>query len=382
MLSLQRGEQNLKLIVGIQGRNDEFCNQIGLGNLLTYADRLGRSLHSLNTEPAIALTTQAQNLSERSQLTIGNINIPHGKRVKIEIPVTRLPTGTTLSLPVAVVRGRYPGPCLWLSAAIHGDELNGVEIIRRIIRSLKTSHLHGTVLAVPVVNIFGLIEQSRYLPDRRDLNRSFPGSQRGSLAARLAAIFMREVVSHCTHGIDLHTAAIHRTNFPQIRANLQDPTTYHFAKAFGAPIVIHAGTRDGSLRESAAKRNIPTLLYEGGEALRFGEEAIQVGVEGIRRVLSYLDMYTLEAPTQVTLPIESHETRWIRASRGGFWHRKVYLGQHVSHKETLGFITDAFGNKPTPVRSPLDGWVISHNQNPLIHQGDALVHIAKAMDTP
>lgn len=314
----------------------------------------------------------------RSPLVIGKVEIPPGKRVKVEIPVTRLPTGTTLSLPVAVVRGRYPGPCIWLSAAIHGDELNGVEIIRRIVRSLKTPYLHGTVLAVPVVNIFGLIEQSRYLPDRRDLNRSFPGSPRGSLAARLAAIFMQEVVSHCTHGIDLHTAAIHRNNFPQIRANLQDPTTYAFAKAFGAPIVIHSSTRDGSLREAAAKRRIPTLLYEGGEALRFGEEAIQVGVDGVRRVLSYLDMYTLDAPTQVTIPVESRETRWVRASRGGFWHRKAQLGQQVSHKEPLGFITDAFGDKPTPVRSPVTGWVISHNQNPLIHQGDALVHIAKS----
>lgn len=336
----------------------------------------------MEREPAIAPMRNSPIVSGRSQLVIGNISVPPGKRIKVDIPVTRLPTGTTLSLPVAVVRGRYPGPCIWLSAAIHGDELNGVEIIRRIIRSLKPPYLHGTVLAVPVVNIFGLIEQSRYLPDRRDLNRSFPGSQRGSLAARLAAIFMQEVVSHCTHGVDLHTAAIHRTNFPQIRANLNDPTTYAFAKAFGAPVVIHSDTRDGSLREAAAKRNIPTLLYEGGEALRFGEEAIQVGADGVRRVLSYLDMYTLDAPTQVTLPIESHETRWVRASRGGFWHRKVQLGQRVSHKEPLGFITDAFGDKPIPVRSPVAGWVISHNQNPLIHQGDALVHIAKSVDPP
>jgi len=207
----------------------------------------------LEREPAIAPQSQSDLVSGRPPLVVGKVDIPPGKRVKVEIPVTRLPTGTTLSLPVAVVRGRYPGPCIWLSAAIHGDELNGVDIIRRIVRSLKTPYLHGTVLAVPVVNIFGLIEQSRYLPDRRDLNRSFPGSPRGSLAARLAAIFMQEVVSHCTHGIDLHTAAIHRNNFPQIRANLHDPTTYAFAKAFGALIVIHSDTRDGSLREGGCQ---------------------------------------------------------------------------------------------------------------------------------
>ncbi len=311
-------------------------------------------------------------------LTIGGITVPNGKRVKIEIPVTHLPTGTTLSLPVVVLNGRYPGPCIWLSAAIHGDELNGVEIIRRVVRSLRISHLQGTVIAVPIVNLFGLLEQSRYLPDRRDLNRSFPGSHRGSLAARLAAIFMQEVVSHCTHGIDLHTAAIHRNNFPQIRANLNDAETYQFAKAFGAPIVIHADTRDGSLREAAANRRIPTLLYEGGEALRFSEEAIQVGVEGIRRILAYLGMYTVDAPSQVTLSVESREARWVRASRGGFWHLKVALGQRVAHREVLGFITDALGTKTTVVRSPQAGWVIGQHQNPLVHQGDALVHIARA----
>ncbi len=311
-------------------------------------------------------------------LTIGGITVPNGKRVKIEIPVTHLPTGTTLSLPVVVLNGRYPGPRIWLSAAIHGDELNGVEIIRRVVRSLRISHLQGTVIAVPIVNLFGLLEQSRYLPDRRDLNRSFPGSHRGSLAARLAAIFMQEVVSHCTHGIDLHTAAIHRNNFPQIRANLNDAETYQFAKAFGAPIVIHADTRDGSLREAAANRRIPTLLYEGGEALRFSEEAIQVGVEGIRRILAYLEMYTVDAPSQVTLSVESREARWVRASRGGFWHLKVALGQRVAHREVLGFITDALGTKTTVVRSPQAGWVIGQHQNPLVHQGDALVHIARA----
>lgn len=328
----------------------------------------------MSPEPVIAPASQ---VSSASALTIGGVSIPAGKRVKIEIPVTRLPTGTTLSLPVAVIRGRHPGPCLWLSAAIHGDELNGVEVIRRIIRSLKVAGLHGTVLAVPVVNIFGLLEQSRYLPDRRDLNRSFPGSPRGSLAARLAAIFMKEVVSHCTHGIDLHTAAIHRTNYPQIRANLEDPTTYQFAQAFGAPIMIHSSIRDGSLRESAAKRKIPTLLYEAGEALRFSEDAIRIGTEGVWRSLAHLGMYSADPPPAPPV-LESRETRWVRASRGGFWHRTVTLGQQVSKRDPLGLITDAFGDKPTVVRSPSDGWIIGHNQNPLIHQGDALVHVAAA----
>ncbi|PZV08662.1 MAG: deacylase, partial [Leptolyngbya sp.] len=221
---------------------------------------------------------------------MGGETIPRGKRVRLDLPVARLTTGTMMSLPVTVISGKKPGPRLWLSAAIHGDELNGVDIIRRVAKALKPHRLNGTVIAVPVVNIFGLLEQSRYLPDRRDLNRSFPGSARGSMAGRLAHLFMTEVVSQCTHGIDLHTAAIHRINLPQVRADLQDPATYAFAQAFGAPVIIHASHRDGSLRQAAARRKIPTLLYEAGEALRFDAQAIQTGVDGIYRVMAYLGM--------------------------------------------------------------------------------------------
>ncbi|WP_410510680.1 succinylglutamate desuccinylase/aspartoacylase family protein [Nodosilinea sp. E11] len=308
-------------------------------------------------------------------LVIGGETIPRGKRVRLDLPVARMPTGTIMSLPVTVISGKKPGPRLWLSAAIHGDELNGVDIVRRVARAIQPHRLNGAVIAVPVVNIFGLLEQSRYLPDRRDLNRSFPGSVRGSMASRLAALFMKEVVSQCTHGIDLHTAAIHRINLPQVRADLNDPATYDFAKAFGAPVMIHSSHRDGSLRQAAAKRNIPTLLYEAGEALRFDEVAIQTGVDGIYRVMAYLGMYT----PPVTVPpvtLEVRETRWVRASRGGIWHRTIALGDQVKQRQPLGFISDTFGDKPVQVRSPKAGIVIGHGQNPLVNQGDALVHIA------
>lgn len=309
-------------------------------------------------------------------LTVGGETVLPGKRLRVDVPIARLPTGTLLSLPVTVINGRGAGPTLWLSAAIHGDELNGVEIIRRVVRSLRPNALHGAVIAVPVVNIFGLLEQSRYLPDRRDLNRSFPGSLRGSLAARLAALFMREVVSQCTYGIDLHTAAIHRINLPQVRANLSDPETYAFAKAFGAPIMLHASVRDGSLRQAAAKRHIPTLLYEAGEALRFNESAIQMGVEGINRVLHYLGMAAVPDLPEPVMQLESRQTRWVRASRGGIWHREVQLGEPVKKRQRLGFISDTFGDRLATIHSPLDGIAIGHSQNPLVHQGDALVHIA------
>lgn len=308
-------------------------------------------------------------------LTVGGETVPRGKRLRLDLPVARLTTGNMLSLPITVVNGRKPGPRLWLSAAIHGDELNGVDIIRRVVKELKPHRLSGSVIAVPVVNVFGLLDQSRYLPDRRDLNRSFPGSARGSLASRLANLFMKEVVSQCTHGIDLHTAAIHRTNLPQVRADLQDPATYDFAKAFGAPVMLHASHRDGSLRQAAAKRHIPTLLYEAGEALRFDEDAIQTGVEGIYRVMAYLGMIApLDTPPPAT--VEAQKTRWVRASRSGIWHRAIALGEKVQQRQSLGFISDTFGDKPVQVRSSMAGIVIGHGQNPLVNQGDALVHIA------
>lgn len=323
--------------------------------------------------------TSLRHVPTAAPLIVSGIQVLPGKRQQIDIPIARLPTGTLLSLPVTAINGRCPGPRLWLSAAIHGDELNGVEIVRRLIKSLRPSRLSGAVIAVPVVNIFGLLEQSRYLPDRRDLNRAFPGSLRGSLAARLAALFMREVVTQCTYGIDLHTAAIHRINLPQIRANLADPETYAFAQAFGAPIMLHASVRDGSLRQAAAKRNIPTLIYEAGEALRFNESAIQMGVEGIQRVMHHLGMYGFAGLPEPVMQLESRQTKWVRASRGGLWHREVHLGDVVQRRQRLGFISNTFGDRPVSLHSPTEGLVIGHSQNPLVNQGDALIHVATVM---
>lgn len=309
-------------------------------------------------------------------IAISGIAVAPGKKQRIDVPVAHLPTQTPISLPVTVVNGRYEGPCLWISAAIHGDEINGVEIIRQVLASSKPRYLHGTIIAVPVVNVFGFIEQSRYLPDRRDLNRSFPGSPRGSLAARLAHLFMREVVAHCTHGIDLHTASHHRVNWPQIRANLRDTETYRCAKAFDAPVMIHAETRDGSLREAAAKRGIPILLYEAGEALRFDAEAIQTGVRGIFRVMTALGMVTTQSLDAHHLGMEASKTRWIRASRSGILHIEIELGELVRKRQRLGFISDAFGEKTTTVHAPCEGLVIGYTRNPLVNQGDGIFHVA------
>lgn len=310
----------------------------------------------------------------QTEIEIVGATITPGERREIEIPVARLITHTLLSLPVTVLHGIEPGPRLWLSAAIHGDEINGVEIIRQVLEQVNPKQLRGTLIAVPVVNLFGFLEQSRYLPDRRDLNRCFPGSPEGSLASRLADLFMREIVSRSTHGIDLHTASDHRTNFPQIRANLLDEETYACAKAFGAPIMIHATTRDGSLRQAVAKTGIPILLYEGGEALRFDAEAIRVGTQGILGVMNRLEMSSFPIPSASSVEVE--KTKWVRASRGGILRLQVQLGESVSKKQVLGIIANAFGNERVTLKSPLDGIIIGHTQNPLVNQGDGIIHIA------
>ncbi|HEY9724986.1 MAG TPA: succinylglutamate desuccinylase/aspartoacylase family protein [Chroococcales cyanobacterium] len=313
-------------------------------------------------------------------IEIGGVTVAPGERKRAEIPLAYLPTQTLLSLPVSVINGTQVGARLWLSAAIHGDEINGVEIIRQVLDRINPATLQGTLIAVPIVNVFGFIEQSRYLPDRRDLNRSFPGSERGSLASRIAHLFMTQIVSQCTHGIDLHTASNHRINLPQVRANLHDPETYRCAKAFNAPRLIHATTRDGSLRQAGDRQGIPVLLYEAGEALRFNKNAIAIGVEGILRVMAALGMIQLELnPTSVT-PLEVQESKWVRAPQSGILHLNVALGQTVARKQLLGIVADAFGETSVKAYAPCDGLVIGCTQNPLVNQGDGILHLAVLSD--
>jgi predicted deacylase len=272
---------------------------------------------------------------------------------------------------------------MWLDAALHGDEINGMEIIHQVLERLDPKRLAGRILAVPIVNVFGFIQQTRYLPDRRDLNRHFPGSKKGSLASRLANLFMREIVKPCDFGIDLHTGSLHRTNLPQIRADLRDPQTRRIAEAFGAPMMFRARTIPGSLRAAAAKRGVPILTYEAGEPLRFDQEAIDVGVQGILRVLDVVGMRKLRPRERRKLrhSFEAESTHWIRAPRGGVLHLAVRLGQEVEKGDILGTISEPAGEPEDPVKSRYSGVVIGYTNNPLIHPGDAVVHLGTAKRT-
>ncbi|MEX1038035.1 MAG: succinylglutamate desuccinylase/aspartoacylase family protein [Acidimicrobiia bacterium] len=308
-------------------------------------------------------------------ISVGETTVPPGRKVRIELPFARLSTGSTASLPVAVINGRSTGPNMWISGAVHGDELNGVEIVRRVMRQLDAKSLRGALIAVPIVNPLGFIHESRYLPDRRDLNRAFPGSERGSSAARLAHLFMTEIVAQCSVGIDCHTATGHRTNAPQIRADIEDPETMKLARAFGAPFTIHARARDGSLREAATSRGITMLLYESGQAHRFDEPAIEAGVTGIMRCLRSLGMIDARLPRAAPTRV-FRRTQWVRARRGGLVRVFPALGERVERGDAIAEISDAFGYRPTSVKVTESGWVVGRSLNPQVSPGDALVHIA------
>ena len=316
---------------------------------------------------------------KNTAFSISGSKVEPGTRATIDLPAGRLYTHTPMSIPVHVVCGKNAGPRLFISAAIHGDEINGVDIIRRVLESPSLKRLRGTLITVPIVNIHGLINHSRYLPDRRDLNRSFPGSERGSLAARLAHLFMQEIVCQSTHGIDLHTGAIHRENLPQIRANLEDEETNRLANAFNVPVVIASNLRDGSLREAANEQGIPILLYEAGEALRFDEVSIRAGVKGIINVMRALEMLPASRSKHSSLksPVVARSSSWIRASDSGILRAKTTLGARVNKGDLIGIVADPFGEKESEVFSPYNGIIIGKTNLPLVNEGDALYHIAR-----
>ena len=308
-----------------------------------------------------------------------------GERRLVDLPVSRLSNHTPVSLPVHVLHGANPGITLCISGAVHGDELNGVEIIRRILRTISPANIHGTLLCVPVVNAYGFIGRSRYLPDRRDLNRSFPGSPNGSLAARLANLFLVEVVKRSEVGIDLHTAAVHRINLPQIRCALKKRSRVReLAMAFGAQVVLDSPERSGSLRRAARDVGCDVLVYEGGEGLRFDEFAIKAGVDGVAGVM--LEAGMLELPPRSKradrmpgqTPIIANSSCWVRAPEGGVWRTTRRIGDAVAAQEVVGYVANPFEELDVEVRAPHRGIIIGATTLPVVNMGDAVFHLAWA----
>ncbi len=313
----------------------------------------------------------------RSPFHMAGETIAPGSRKTVDLPVSVLSDHTPVTMSVHVVHGKRPGPVMFVSAAIHGDEVIGVEIVRRLLRARPLSRLEGTLLAVPIVNSFGFVNHSRYLPDRRDLNRCFPGHASGSLASRLANLFMNEIVHRSDIGIDLHSAAIRRTNLPQIRLTPGNDRLRALGEAFAAPVMLTSGLREGSLREAAEAQGVDVLLYEAGEGLRFDEYAARAGVSGILRVMAHLGMISPRGvPKPRSTPLLCSRSSWVRAPSGGLLRTLKATGDLVEESTVLGLIADPFGESETEVLAEESGIIIGRSIFPAVYEGDALFHIA------
>ncbi len=307
-------------------------------------------------------------------ITIAGTSVKLGENAKIEMQVARLPSSTMINIPIHVYRGKEDGPVLLLMAGMHGDEVNGIEIIRRMVVNKSIYPDKGTLIVIPILNIFGFLNYAREVPDGKDVNRSFPGSSRGSLASRIAYLFMKEIFPHVDYGIDFHTGGGSRHNYPQIRCKVDIEAHFELAKAFRAPFILNAKLRDKSLRKEATIKGKPIIVYEAGEAERLDDFSIQEGINGTLRVMNYLGLANHKLKTTED-PIFFQRSSWIRASRSGVFRAFVKPGDHIKKNQLLGSITDPFGEMEYKVKASQTGYIVGLSYSPIISQGDALIHI-------
>ncbi len=308
--------------------------------------------------------------------TFAGRRVAPGEQAELRLEVSESYIADPLYVPVTVLRGAAPGPTLFLTAAVHGDELNGVAIIRDLLNDQDFSDLAGTILAVPVVNVPGFLNQTRTLPDRRDLNRSFPGHAEGSFTARLAHRIFSDVLCASDLGLDLHTAGGDRTNYPHIRADLGNPRIAQLAQAFGSELIIHGAGPEGTLRRAAAGAGVPTIVYEAGSARVFERPFIDAGLLGTLNVLRHLGMLPGEpVPPPIALLVK--KSTWVRAGNGGILDLQVGLGEPVRRGQVLSVNTNPFGRERNQLEAPAGGVVIGLTRSPLVHPGDAVCHLAR-----
>lgn len=314
-------------------------------------------------------------MTRKEPMTFAGTPVALGETAELRLKVAESYTAEPVAVPVTVVRGT-PGPTLFVTATVHGDELNGVGILRGLLSDTDFSGLKGTLIAVPVANVPGFLNQDRRLPDRRDLNRSFPGSRKGSLAARLADVLFREVIRQSDYGIDLHTGGGERANYPQVRADLSLPEVTEIAQAFGCSLIVSGAGPDQSLRKTAVAAGVPTIVYEAGSARRFERPFIDTGIAGILNVLRHLRMLPGE-PVSPPLSLLIERTHWIRAVTGGILDLLVELGQPVKRGQTISVNTNPFGRERSQIKASHNGVVLGLTQLPLVHPGDAVCHVAR-----
>jgi len=316
-------------------------------------------------------------MTSRTGFTLGADLVLPGTRRTVDLPVSVLSDHTPVTMSAHVVHGRRAGPAVFVTAGVHGDEVIGVEIVRRLLNVPGLGNLKGTLIAIPIVNAFGFLNLSRYLPDRRDLNRCFPGSAEGSMAGRLAHLLLEEVVTRCDLGIDLHSAAIHRTNLPQVRVAPGDDELLRLARVFAAPVILRSALREGSLREAAQARGVGMLLYEAGEGLRFDEVAVRAGLSGILRVLRDQGMIPAKGVPRARRPsLVCRASRWLRAPQGGLLRTYRSEGDVVAAGDLLAVVSDPFGEIEAQILAPEPGIIVSRAVLPVVNEGNAVFHLA------
>lgn len=307
-------------------------------------------------------------------MEINGVHIPEGSTKKIEVHIAKLPSHSAIDISITVARSKKPGPVLLLSGGLHGDEINGSEIVRRIIDSDRHIPEIGTIICIPIINVYGFIHFSRYVPDGKDVNRSFPGNRNGSLASRVAYYLTKDILPIIDYGLDFHTGGADRTNYPQVRCMMKDEVNASLAGIFHAPFTLDSKFRPKSFRQTANKFGKRILVYEGGESSRFDEYAIQEGINGALRIMNYLGM-TQECPIPTYQNVNINSSSWVRSKKSGVFLTFVKSGQFVKKNQVLGTINDPFGGFRNKITATASGYVIGLNNNPIVHQGDALIHI-------
>jgi len=306
----------------------------------------------------------------------GKTTVKPGEKKRIRLEVGESYTGLSVRLPLLVWRGKEPGPVVFISSAIHGDEINGTGTIRELINHPGFTLKKGTLILLPVVNIIGFERHSRYMPDRRDLNRAFPGSENGSLTSRLANLVYTEIISRCDYGIDLHTAAVRRTNFPNVRANMENRDCRKMAMAFGCEIIVNQDGPEGSFRKCATEAGCPTIILEAGEVWKVESTYLETALRGITNCLSMLGM-TNKSPEPCPKPIVIEKTQWVRAGAGGFLQFHVSPGEFVSKDQLLASNAGLLGLEQESIYAPYSGLIIGMSTMPAVSPGDPVLHIAK-----
>lgn len=317
---------------------------------------------------------------KHKKFVILNEEIHPGRGAQLNLEVAHLHTHTPVQVPVIVERGKVDGPVVLLMAGMHGDEINGMEIIRRIIRKGYNKPTEGIIICIPVFNIFGFLNVMRVLPDGRDLNRSFPGAKNGSLASQFAYHFMKEIAPKVDYVIDFHTGSAQRNNMAQIRCVFKDNESMELARIFNPPFIIHSAYIAKSIRESMNKRGKKILLFEGGKTNSIEEGIVKEGVDGIKRFLNHLNMRSFKEVGNQRHPVYIKEHKWLRAPNSGMFQTAVKNGDKVDVGTILGMVTDPFGKIEKRIKSPMEGYVFCINESPVVNKGDAIFHIGEKVE--